>query len=94
MKLRKKSKFQIIFIALVVLISFKIYTGYRSDISYFNDRKEDLKEKIEEQKQYSEQLDKEQDIYASQERVEKIARETLGLVKSDEKFFKNYNDNH
>ena len=48
---------------------------------------------LEEQQQYKRELDGTQDVYTSQSAVEKIARDTLGLVKSNEKFFKNYNDN-
>ena len=94
MKLKKIKRFQLIFIILVLLVAVKTYVDYRANISFYNEQVEELSEKIADEEKCSEELDKEPDIYSSRERVEKIARERLGLVKSDEKFFKNYNDNH
>ena len=79
--------------ALLLAIAVNVYVGYRRDISVYNERIEELDKQIAEQKEYSKELDITGSEYMSQENVVKIARETLGLVKSGEKFFKNYNDN-
>ncbi|MBQ8525320.1 MAG: septum formation initiator family protein [Clostridia bacterium] len=84
---------KLIFFVAVVLIAGNVYASYRNDISAYNDRIEDLDRQLEVQKNYSKELDAAGDEYMSQENVVRIARETLGLVKSGEKFFKNYNDN-
>lgn len=94
MKLKTKTKFNIVFFVAAALISAKVYAGYRSDIAEYNNRISELNTKIDNQKQYGEQLEESKDIYSSRERVEQIARDTLGLVNSNERFFKNYNDNH
>ena len=93
MKNGVKKKIALIAAIVVVVISAKAYINYRKDISEYNARIAELEEKINEQKEYGEELDNTKDIYSSQEEVERIARDTLGLVKSNEKFFKNYNDN-
>lgn len=93
MKNSVKKKIALIAAVIVVILSAKAYIDYRNDISEYKDRIAELEEKIDEQKQYGEELDNTKDIYSSQEEVERIARDTLGLVKSNEKFFKNYNDN-
>ena len=69
------------------------YPSYRNDIAAYNVRLGELDKELSKQKSYSAELDSTGDVYASQESVEQIARDTLGLVKSGEKFFKNYNDN-
>ena len=93
MKNSVKKKIALIIVVIAAVVSVKVYMDYRNDIDEYNTRIAELEEKINEQKQYREELDNTKDIYSSQEEVEKIARDTLGLVKSNEKFFKNYNDN-
>ena len=88
-----KKKIALILAMVVVVLSAKAYIDYRSDIAEYKARIAELEEKIAQQKEYGEELDNTKDIYSSQEEVERIARDTLGLVKSNEKFFKNYNDN-
>ncbi len=93
MKNSVKKKIALIIVVIAAVVSVKVYIDYRNDIDEYNTRIAELEDKINEQKQYREELDNTKDIYSSQEEVEKIARDTLGLVKSNEKFFKNYNDN-
>ena len=93
MKNGVKKKIALAFVALVAIGSVKVYIDYKNDIEEYNARIEELESKIDAQKKYSEELDNTEDVYTSQEAVEQIARDTLGLVKSNEKFFKNYNDN-
>ena len=91
----KKSKriFTIVFMVIVLFVAVKVYVDFKSDIAAYEKRIADLEQKLDEQEQYKKELDNTEDVYSSQEAVEQIARDTLGLVKSDEKFFKNYNDN-
>ncbi len=77
----------------VLIVAVKVYVDFRNDIATYEKRIADLEQKLNEQEQYKKELDSTEDVYSSQESVEQIARDTLGLVKSDEKFFKNYNDN-
>ncbi|MEE1144843.1 MAG: septum formation initiator family protein [Acutalibacteraceae bacterium] len=93
MKNSVKKKIALAFVAVVAIGSAKVYIDYRNDIAEYNARIAELETKIDDQQQYKDELDSTEDIYSSQESVEQIARDTLGLVKSNEKFFKNYNDN-
>ncbi len=66
--------------------------SYR-DLSFYNREIDSLEEEISNQKKLSKELEEKEKLYASDDYIEQVARETLGLVKSDEKVFKNYNDN-
>lgn len=91
--MKRSTKITLVFIAVIAVLGAKTYIDYKKDIKVYNNQKESLQKELEDQQEYRRELDGTQDIYTSQSAVEKIARETLGLVKSDEKFFKNYNDN-
>lgn len=84
---------KIIFFVVIATVAANVYLTYRNDIASYDVRIEELDKELDKQKDYSKELDATGDVYMSSESVEKIARETLGLVKSGEKFFKNYNDN-
>lgn len=56
-------------------------------ISYYNGQIKDLEVKISEQKEINKELTNRQDVYTSKEYVEKIARDTLGLVRANEKVY-------
>lgn len=92
MKVRKKKNIfpKIILCSLVVLLCFVFYGKY-SELLDRRSENEDLKAQISEQEEYSKELDKKKKEYSSDEYVEEYAR-TLGLVKPDEKIFRNYND--
>lgn len=90
---KHKRIFTIVFLSVILIIAVKVYVDFRSDIASYEKRIDDLEQKLDEQEQYKNELDNTEDVYSSQEEVERIARDTLGLVKSYEKFFKNYNDN-
>ena len=91
--MKRSTKITLVFVAVVAILGAKTYIDYKKDIKVYNNQKETLQNELEEQQQYKRELDGTQDEYTSQSAVEKIARDTLGLVKSNEKFFKNYNDN-
>ena len=90
---KHKRIFTIVFLSVILIIAVKVYVDFRSDIASYEKRIDDLEQKLDEQEQYKNELDNTEAVYSSQEEVERIARDTLGLVKSYEKFFKNYNDN-
>ena len=92
MKLKRMLIIEIGALALLLAMAVNAYVSYNRDISVHNERIKELDRQIAEQKEYSKELDVTGSEYASQDGVVKIARETLGLVKSGEKFFKNYND--
>ena len=91
--MKRSTKITLAFIAVVAVIGTKTYIDYKKDIHIYDKQKDSLQKELEEQQEYRRELDGTQDIYTSQSAGENIARETLGLVKSNEKFFKNYNDN-
>lgn len=90
-KTRRMAK--IIFFVVIATAAANVYFTYRNEIASYDVRIEELDRELDKQKDYGKELDATGDVYMSSESVEKIARETLGLVKSGEKFFKNYNDN-
>ncbi len=56
-------------------------------INHYNGQIKELEVAIAEQEQVSSELAARQDIYSSKEYVEKIARDTLGLVRANEKVY-------
>lgn len=93
MKRKTRKWFRLIFFLVVIAISGNVYFAYSKDVAMYNLQIEDLDRQLAKQKKIGAELDGTGDIYSSQENVEKIARETLGMVKTGERFFKNYNDN-
>jgi len=91
----KKKKRKNIFAKLMVLslICFLCVVFYHqySSLDEYNNEIENLEKQIAEQEEYGKELDKTAKEYSSDEYVEKYAR-ILGLVKPDEKIFRNYND--
>lgn len=74
----------------VCIFAFMFYNKY-SDLSGYQKEIDSLKAQIAEQQEYSKELDKTSKEYSSDAYVEKYAR-SLGLVKPNEKIFRNYND--
>lgn len=91
--MKRGTKITIVFVAVMAVIGVKTYIDFKKDIAIYDRQQAELEQELEKQQQYRIELDGTQDVYSSQAAVEEIARETLGLVKSDEKFYKNYNDN-
>ena len=79
-------------IVISIIIGIYIYTDYTKNISMPQKQEQELLRKKEELQQERTELDGAPDVYSSQALVEQIARDVLGLVKSDEKFYKNYNN--
>lgn len=91
--LKKKKRgtfFKLTFVLAVFLFVCLFYKGY-SALNECNKQKEQLNDQIAQEERYSKELDKTLKEYESDEYVEKYAR-TLGLVKPNEKVYRNYND--
>ena len=92
--MKKKKKriafFKLIALVAVVLMASVFYKQY-SGLKEYKNEIDSLNSQIAEQKEYSKELDTISKEYASIEYVEKYAR-SLGLVKPNEKIFRNYND--
>ena len=74
----------------VFLFGCLFYKGYAS-LSQCNKEKAELKAKIACEEEYGKELDKISKEYGSDEYIEQYAR-SLGLVKPNEKVYRNYND--
>ncbi len=87
MKAGKKSK--LIFIALTLFIVYFAITFIEQQkiINLKTKQIKDINEKIAEEQRINEELNKSLEIIGSDEYVEKVARERLGMVKSGEKLF-------
>lgn len=90
---RKKRKGlfgKIVILSSVCLLAGVFYNKY-TDLKEFNDRITDLENQITRQEEYSKELAEISKEYSTDEYIEKYARK-LGLVKANEKIFRNYND--
>ena len=89
--MKKKGRFfRIILVAGVLLFAVTFANKY-SGLSSYQREIDSLNAQIAEQKEYSKELDKISKEYSSDAYIEKYARE-LGLVKPNEKIFRNYNE--
>ena len=89
-KKRKNIFGKIVVLSLICVLFCVFYHKYIGLEEYRNEI-DRLQSQIAEQKEYSKELEKTAEEYSSDEYVEKYAR-ILGLVKPDEKIFRNYND--
>lgn len=89
-KKRKNLFGRITILSLVCLLACVFYSRY-ADIKEYNDKIADLENQISRQEEYSKELAEISKEYSSDEYIEKYARK-LGLVKANEKIFRNYND--
>ena len=81
-----KSKTKLIFIAVIVYAAITIINQQKTLDSYKIAQAE-LENKIEEAKEYQEELNISKENINSLEYIEKVAREKLGMIKSDEIVF-------
>lgn len=91
MKKKSKSKF-----GYVLLLIFSIYFSYvfveqQSLLYAKNNELKDVEAKIKEEQAVNEELKKQEEMISSNEYIEKIAREKLGMVKPGEKVFVDVN---
>ena len=78
-------------ILISVFIFGYLFVSKYSNLSTFQDEIDSLNEQIAAEEEYSKELDETAKKYTSDEYVEQYAR-GLGLVKPNEKIFRNYND--
>lgn len=91
MKLKIKiAPWKIILLGVVCVCGVMFATKY-AGLSEYSDKITYLNAQIQQQKEYSKELDEISKQYESDKHVEKYAR-SLGLVKPNEKIFRNYND--
>ncbi len=74
----------------VCVFAFMFFNKY-STLSGYQKEIDSLKSQIAEQEEYSKELDKTSKEYSSDAYIEKYAR-SLGLVKPNEKIFRNYSE--
>lgn len=83
----KKSKLAVIFIAALAIYLAWTLIDQQRVIYSMNNEKKVLEAKIEDEKKQNEQLKKEKEMVNTDEYLEKMAREKLGMVKQNERIF-------
>ena len=91
MKKKKKSKFWFIVIALIVLYSGYISYSLKGLLDSKKEQHADLQNKISLQKKQKADLEKQMKNINSDEYIEKVAREKLGMVKKNERVYVDVN---
>jgi cell division protein FtsB len=94
MNKRKKSLWSIIFTIFIIVMSiYSVVTmiGQQKILSAKSSELKSIQAKIDEESKTSDELKKQKDIVNSDEYVEKVAREKLGMVKHGEKVFVDVN---
>lgn len=87
MKKKKKSKFWFIIIALILLYSGYISVNLKGLLESKKEQHADLQNKITLQKKQKAELEKQMKNVNSDEYIEKMAREELGMVKKNERVY-------
>ena len=87
MKADKKTKLIFIAIALFIVYFTITFIEQQKIINLKSKQIEAINQKIAEEQRISEELNKSKEIIGSDEYVERVARERLGMVKSGEKLF-------
>ena len=74
---------------LAVVFIFVAFTLIRQqgEINDYNEKIDNINTQITEQEGYSEELAQKDEMYSSEDYIEKVARDELGLVMADEKVF-------
>lgn len=87
MKKKKKSKFWFIVIALILLYSGYVSVNLKGLLESKKEQHADLQNKITLQKKQKAELEKQMKNVNSDEYIEKMAREELGMVKKNERVY-------
>jgi len=88
--MQKKRRINLILLFLMsgLLVYFVItYIGQQEEINKIENEMKALQNKIEKEKELQEELLRQQDIIETDEFIEKIAREKLGMVKEGERIY-------
>lgn len=91
MKKKRKSKFWFIVIALILLYSGYISYSLKGLLDSKKEQHTDLQNKISLQKKQKADLEKQMKNINSDEYIEKVAREKLGMVKKNERIYVDVN---
>ncbi len=83
----RKVSFKKIILLVAICFVAVMFVNQFSRLNYYNGQIKELEGKIAEQQEISDELSTRQNVYSSKEYVEKIARDTLGLVRANEKVY-------
>lgn len=73
---------------LVVFVIVAItFIRQQGEINDYNDKIEEINSQITYEEKHSKELEEKSELYSSDDYIEKVARDELGLVKADEKVF-------
>lgn len=86
-KQKKKSSSSKLVIFIVVCFVSIILIKQQIEINTYNKKISELEAQIKTEEARSKEIDKKDELYATDEYIEKVARDELGLVKPDEKVF-------
>lgn len=64
-----------------------VFVNQNSQLRNYNEKISQLEQDIAAQQETGQELSEKENVYASMEYIEKVARETLGLVRADEKVY-------
>ena len=87
MSKRKKPSFGIFILLAIFLYLSYVAVGQQKMLNSKNLEMSKIENKINEETKTNEELKKEKEVINSDEYIEKVAREKLGMVKKDEKVF-------
>ena len=81
-------------IIVLALICFVVVIFVKQEISIreYQSQIDQLSVQIEEQQKISQELEEKEKLYSSNEYIEKVAREVLGMVSADEKVYIDENE--
>ena len=82
---------RLVLIAVIIFVSV-VLIRQQSDINYYNKQINDLNTQISKEEEEKEKLDAKKEEYSSDDYIEKVARDELGLVMADEKVFVDVNN--
>jgi len=71
----------------VFVIVARTFIRQQGEINDYNNKIEDINSQIAYEEKHSKELEEKSDLYSSDDYIEKVARDELGLVKADEKVF-------
>lgn len=69
-----------------VIVAFT-FIRQQGEINDYNDKIEEINSQITAEKEHSKELAQKDELYSSDDYIEKVARDELGLVMADEKVF-------
>lgn len=91
MKKKKKSKFWLFILVLLAVVVSPILIDQQRVLYAKNQEMQDLNHKITDETKHKSELEKKKAMLNTDEYAERVAREKLGMIKSDEKVFVDVN---